>query len=104
MLLGGTLISSTWNVFKRIINILSFQYLQISLRGSPKEYTLKERTIECGKDALRILSEPVMFCFKEAAAFIGIITPNYGMKLFASLERLQYGHGEIAPCYQPLRV
>ncbi|MBS4171388.1 hypothetical protein NEOC95_002136 [Neochlamydia sp. AcF95] len=44
---------------------------------------------------------PVALVGLELAAIYGIFTPYNGRKLYASIERAQYGKFTLAPCFQP---
>lgn len=63
--------------------------------------TFKARLAEAGKDLLRIVATPIAVVGMELAAIYGMIRPYDGRKLYASIERAQYGNFILAPCFQP---
>lgn len=63
--------------------------------------TFKARLTEAGKDLLRIVAAPLALVGLELAAIYGMGRPYDGRKLYATIERAQYGNFILAPCFQP---
>ncbi len=57
--------------------------------------------LETSIDGLRVITQPVSFIGLEAASIYGLIKPRDGRKLYASIEKAQYGSDILAPCFQP---
>ncbi len=93
-------IVSLVNVAYKIIKLISFSHFWEE-REEEKSYSLKGRLQEAGQDFLRVLTTPLALMGLELAAFYGLFTPYNGRKLYASIERAQYGHFILAPCFQP---
>ncbi len=86
------------NTAYRIVRLVSFFHFW---KWSEAPYSLKERIKDAGIDALRIIASPVAIVALECAALYGIVSPYNGRKLYASIERAQYNHFILAPCFQP---
>ena len=56
---------------------------------------------ETGIDLLKIIAAPLTVIGLELAAIYGIFRPLDGRKLYASMERAEYGDFVLAPCFQP---
>lgn len=63
--------------------------------------SLKQKFITCLKHLAHIALSPLIIVALTAAAIFGIFSPYNGRKLYASLERFQYGSFILAPCFQP---
>jgi hypothetical protein len=66
-----------------------------------RQYSFQERLKDAGKDLLRVVTTPIALVGLELAAIYGIFNPYDGRKLYASIERAQYGNFILAPCFQP---
>jgi len=66
-----------------------------------KPYSFNASLKEAGKDLLRIFTTPIAYVGLELAAIYGRFRPYDGRKLYATIERAQYGHFILAPCFQP---
>lgn len=88
------------NVAYRIIALLTLSHFWWPKEGE-KEYSLKERAKDAGKDLLRIVAAPFVYVALEVSAIYGLFRPYDGRKLYASLERAEYGEYVLAPCFQP---
>jgi hypothetical protein len=86
------------NLINRIAKIVSFAHFWYP---SQEELSFGEKIWSFGKDVLRVLFAPFIFVMMELAALYGIIEPLNGRKLYAALERVSYGDGKLAPCFQP---
>ncbi len=93
-------IASLANVAYRIVKLISFSHFWIT-KGSEKSYSFKERLKDAGKDLVRVITAPIVLVGLELAAIYGMFTPYNGRKLYASIERTQYGNFILAPCFQP---
>ncbi len=94
------LIASVVDVFYRIVKLVSGSHFWMDKEGE-KSYSLKGRLKDAGQDFLRVLTAPFAFIGLELAAIYGIFNPYDGRKLYASIERAQYGTFILAPCFQP---
>lgn len=65
---------------------------------------LSARRWTFGKDILRAGLTPALFIGLELSAIYGLLMPNQGRKLYATLERFAYGGHFLAPCFQPRPV
>lgn len=92
--------ASLVNIAFRILKLVSFSHFWIVKEGE-KSYSFKERLKDAGQDLLRIITAPIAFVGLELAAIYGMISPYNGRKLYASIERAQYGNFILAPCFQP---
>ncbi len=93
-------IASLVNVADRIVNLVSFYHFW-TYKEEEKSYSFKGRLKNTGQDLLRVLATPIAFIGLELAAIYGVLTPYNGRKLYASIERAQYGESILAPCFQP---
>lgn len=93
-------IASCINIAYRIVRLVTLSHFWWGL-NKEAPYSLKERTKEAGKDLLRIFTTPFAFIGLELAAIYGIFSPYNGRKLYATIERAQYGNSVLAPCFQP---
>lgn len=104
LLTVGTLfvhaIAGIINIAYRTLKLFSLYHFWESKEGE-KSYDFKARLEEAGIDLLRIFSEPLAILGLELAAIYGIYRPYDGRKLYASIERAQYNHYVLAPCFQP---
>lgn len=53
------------------------------------------------EDLLRIAAAPLSIVGAELAAVYGLFRPYDGRKLYATVERAEYGDFVLAPCFQP---
>ncbi len=92
-------VASLVNVVYRM-KLVMFSHFRVDKEGE-KSYSFKERLKDAGKDLLRVVTTPIAFVGLELAAIYGMFTPYNGRKLYASIERAQYGNFILAPCFQP---
>lgn len=93
-------IASVLNVAYRILKLISFSHFWMS-KEEEASFSFKERLKDAGVDLLRVFTAPFALVALEVAALYGIFTPYDGRKLYASIERAQYGNFILAPCFQP---
>lgn len=93
-------IASLVNMAYRIIKLVSFSHFWMP-RENEKAYSFTARLKEAGVDLLRVFTTPLAYLGLETAALYGIFNPYDGRKLYASIERAQYGNFILAPCFQP---
>lgn len=84
----------------RTLKVISFYHFW-RVKTSEDHYDGKERLKDLGKCLLRIVLEPIAILGLELSALYGVLNPYDGRKLYASIERAQYGHFILAPCFQP---
>lgn len=84
----------------KIIDLVRFSHF-ISDKEGEKSYSFKERLKDAGKDLLRIVTTPIALIGLELAAIYGIFSPYNGRKLYASIERAQYGNLILMRRFQP---
>lgn len=88
------------NIACRALKLISFSHFWMHKSGE-KSYDFKARLLDAGKDLLRIVTQPLAIVGLELAAIYGLFRPYDGRKLYASIERAQYGNFILAPCFQP---
>lgn len=93
-------IAGILNVAYRALKLISLSHFWIP-KKEEKSYGFKARVQDAGKDLLRIVAQPLAIVGLELAAIYGLIRPYDGRKLYASIERAQYGNFILAPCFQP---
>lgn len=93
-------IASLFNAAYRIIKIVSLSHFW--LPRAEKGYHFKARVLSACKDLLRVVAWPLTIVGLELAAIYGWIRPYDGRKLYASIERANYGNFILAPCFQPM--
>ncbi len=89
------------NVFYRIIKILCFIPLLRNIY-SVKNWSLSDVFAETGKDLLRIIASIPVFFGLQISVFLGMVSPNNGKKVYATIERAYYGDFLLAPNFQPV--
>lgn len=92
--------ASVWNIARRIINLVTFYHFWTPKEGQ-KSYNFIKRLKDAGDDLLKIATQPLALIGLELAAIYGIFNPYDGRKLYATIERAQYGTFLLAPCFQP---
>lgn len=104
LLAGGTsvvhAVAGVVNIAFRIFRLVSGYHFWPTKPGEQPR-SLKERMKAAGEDLLRIFTQPIAILALELASIYGIVRPYDGRKLYASIERAQYGHFILAPCFQP---
>lgn len=88
------------NLAYRILKIFSLSHFWM-LHESEAKYSFSLRAKELGFDALRVLATPFGLLALPSCAVFGLISPNDGRKLYATLERALYNGFTLAPCFQP---
>jgi len=84
----------------RILKLATLSHLWIRKAGEDK-YNFKARVKDAAVDLLKVAIHPIVIVGLELAAIYGVFRPYDGRKLYASLERAQYGNHVLAPCFQP---
>lgn len=88
------------NVANRVAKLLiGFQFWVP--RVGEESCSFKARLKEARKDLLLVLAQPLAFLGLELAAIYGLFRPLDGRKIYASIERVQYGGSVLTPCFQP---
>lgn len=104
LLLLGTLlvhfIAGMMNVAYRALKLLSLSHFWIK-KADEQGYFFLGRAQDAGIDFLRMFLQPFVFLGLELSALYGLFSPLDGRKLYASLERAEYGGWILAPCFQP---
>jgi len=95
------LVASIINVAYRIFKLVTLYHFKELLTKANNPPTFKACLNEAGKDALRIITAIFAYVLLEIAACYGTIRPYDGRKLYATIERAQYGNFILAPCFQP---
>lgn len=93
-------IESVKRVAYRIMNFVTLAHFWRPKNGE-QSYSFKSRLKDASADLLRIVTQPLAFVGLELAAIYGLFRPYDGRKLYASIERAQYGNFVLAPCFQP---
>lgn len=93
-------IASLVNIAYRIVKLISLFHFW-TYKEEEQFYSFKARLEDAGQDVLRIFTTPIAIIGLELAALYGVFTPYNGRKLYASIERAQYGNFILAPCFQP---
>lgn len=91
-------IASIVNIAYRIAKLVSFSHFWMPDKDSS---SFKDRLKDAGKDLASIITQPLALVGLQLAAVYGIFNPLDGRKLYASIERAQYGDFVLAPCFQP---
>jgi hypothetical protein len=86
------------NVAYRLFNLLTFVHFW---KEHQKPCSFTARLLDFGADLLRIVAAPLALVGLELAALYGLLNPRDGRKLYATIERAEYGDGLFAPCFQP---
>jgi len=66
-----------------------------------KNFNTQQKLALAGKNIARVFTAAPSVLALEMAAIFGLFSPYNGRKLYASIERAQYGHFVLAPCFQP---
>lgn len=82
----------------RVARLLSLHHFW---GAAPEEKTVKDRLVDVAADLGRIVVTPLSVAGMELASLFGLVRPYDGAKLYASFERVLYGRGMLAPCFQP---
>jgi hypothetical protein len=93
-------VAAVASVAKRTLLLLSGYRLWAPKEGE-REYDLKARLKDAGIDIFKIASAPLTLVGLELAALYTVFRPYDGRKVYASLERAQFGGPVLAPCFQP---
>jgi hypothetical protein len=93
-------IAAIANVGVKLLQLVSLSHFWYP-NDQETAYDFKGRLSDAGKDLSRIVCAPLVFVGLELAAVYGIVRPYDGRKLYASLERAEYGDAILAPCFQP---
>lgn len=87
------------NLANRIAKLVTFSHVWFPIRAA--DNLLRNRaTIFC-RDLIVVAFAPIIYLGLEISAIYGLVKPYDGGKLYATLERLNYGKEFIAPCFQP---
>ncbi len=105
---GTPIVHAVAAVVKIVFNLLKlislydfWKKIDDSNKENKANYNFTKRSLDAGSNILNIVFAPIAVILLEFAALYGMITPRDGRKLYASLERLTYGHFVLAPCFQP---
>jgi hypothetical protein len=93
-------IALSCGVVYRILKLVTF-YNFWAERENEDEYDFKARSADAGKDLLRIITTPLSLIALELGAIYGLLRPNDGRKLYASIEMVTYENFTVAPCFHP---
>ncbi len=97
----------SWNLFTCAhFNTPDNQVTPLDNQVPPSDNQQEPKSYEDNKqdalhDCYRIALQPIAIVGLEAAACYGCCCPNDGMKLYASIERAEYGRSVLAPFFQP---
>ena len=103
LLLGTPIVHSIGlivNVAYRALRLLTLYHFWKDI-GEDIHYDFGARVYDAGTDFLRICTSQIAFFGLQVAALYGVLTPYNGRKLYATIERAQYGRSILAPCFQP---
>lgn len=103
LILGTPLIhsiASICNVVYRTFKVLTLAELWLE-DNEEKPYQLKGRLIRVAADLAKAVSAPLVLAGLCLSAIYGVFMPYDGRKLYAALERAEYGGPILAPCFQP---
>lgn len=89
------------NIAYRVAKLLSGYHFWSCGGENENPRSCSDKCLESSKDCLRIISQPFSIIGLEFASIYGIFNPYDGRKLYASIERAQYGNAIMAPCFQP---
>ncbi len=92
------LVASIVNIAFRILRIVSFYHFW---KTETEPYTLGQRGLDVAKDALRIVIQPVAYLALEFAALYGIAKPCDGLKLYRTIEKIQYDRVLLGSWFKP---
>ncbi len=96
----GHPIAGCMNIAYRAFKVLSLSHFWMN-DDQEASYNFTARLLKAVEDVFRIPTQPAAILGLEFAAVYGIIQPNDGRKLYASIERAQYEIPVLAPCFQP---
>jgi len=94
------LIAGVCNAAFRALQIITLAHFWMP-KDEERSYNFRVRLKDAGQDLLRIVAAPLAIIGLELAAIYGIFRPYDGRKLYASIERAEYGDFVLAPCFQP---
>lgn len=88
---------SVANVCYRTLKIVTLSHFWRN-----RKLSVKDRFKKAGRDIARVIASPIALVAMESAAIYGLIKPKDGRKLYATLERAEFGTDYLlAPCFQP---
>lgn len=87
-------------VAARIVKLVTLSHFWRD-KSSEENYSFGARVLDAGVDLKKILTQPLAAVALELSAIYGLFSPYDGRKLYASIERAQYGSFVLAPCFQP---
>ena len=101
------LVASVYIIGIKSIRLISFWHFW--KKAEPDQAHFIARLADAGTDLLHLIAAPFVYVALECAALYTVILPHDGRKLYASIERAQYGQQLIpfvfpellAPCFQP---
>lgn len=93
-------IATIVNIACKTLKIATLSHFWIE-KDEGLSYSLKNRIIDMGIDISRIATAPIALIGLELAAIYGVLKPYDGRKLYATIERAEYGNFILAPCFQP---
>jgi hypothetical protein len=89
------------NLAYRVVKVASLSHFWLP-NSKPSSYDLTGRLKNCAVDTLRVLTTPLAPIALQLTAIYGLFRPYDARKLYATIERAQYGNFILAPCFQPL--
>jgi hypothetical protein len=91
-------IAAICNIAYRILKLVTLSHFWIEKQEGA---SFRDRLSDAGVDLLRIAAAVVTVVGLELSAIYGWFCPYDGRKLYATLERAEYGNFILAPCFQP---
>ena len=95
------LVAAVATIAANLLRLLSFYHFWKSVDAENGHYNFTSRLLDAGGNLAHMVFAPLAIALLELAAIIGLLAPRDGRKLYASTERLAYGHFVLAPCFQP---
>ncbi len=84
------------NIAYRLLRTVSCYHLWKKQDGP---YDFKARSLEMGKDALNLVTQPLALLALEVSAIYMLVSPYNGMKLYDTIEEAQYGRQMLAKLF-----
>lgn len=86
----------------RVVRVVTLSHLWMKSRHETSDMpNWRLRFTLLAIDFVQILTQVPALIFLELSALYGLLTPYNGRKLYATIERAQYGNFFLAPCFQP---
>ena len=94
-------IAALYAIASKTLKIATFYHFRKARATEPQRPKISTALKATGIDLLKIVAAPLAWVGLELAAVYGIFRPLDGRKLYASIERAEYGSFVLAPCFQP---